>query len=261
MRKPSTRQQATVSPRETLRKVSSQNVAESTGQRSSPFTPSGTKRSRRAVKDTVSNIGTFEAVAPNLPPEFYHVHKWLSPILGSSCETLMELVSRCSPYPDKIHHHRLSPPHPFSYHATTQDMDVLENVSRQIHLLLQIIIDTGHAQQWSEFSRWADLHTRILGAIPAKKANEERAVRDAVDAESSWLGYAKGSWLPLTEEQLSQDCWKGPVDQEYLRNLYRGAMEPVDFDWDNGASSNEERNAFVDRRLLPMDPAHFDWKN
>jgi hypothetical protein len=140
-------------------------------------------------------------------------------------------------------------------------MHVLENISGQIHMLLQIIIATGYAQQWSEFNRWVDLHTRVLGAIPVKKANEERAVRDAVDAESSRLGYPKGSWLPLTEEQLSQDCWKGPADEDYLQNLYAGAMEPVNFDWDNGASSNEERNPFVDRRLLPMDPAHFDWMN
>jgi len=189
-----------------------QSDTDSTLRNSTPSYSSGS-----CTEDTVSDAANYMPLVSDLPPELYKAYQGLATVASYSREELMKL----------------------------DDRTLQSNLDR-INALLQNIIRAGYSVQWPEFENMIDSSQRITAVIDAKAAAAAppKPVQQSreVDFRSvPGLEYAGGqNWVAMSGEAW-REAWTDPADTNYIRGLYRNAMAPSIFSWDDvGAGPSEQ---------------------
>lgn len=127
-----------------------------------------------------------------------------------------------------------------------QDVLTLKNNLKKVNALLSNIIHAGYSVQWPEFNNMIDvsqtitavIDIKVAAAAPPKPAQHSGAVNfQGVPG----LEYAGGqNWVAMTGEHW-REAWTDPADTNYIQGLYRNAMAPSIFSWDDvGAGPSEQ---------------------
>jgi hypothetical protein len=100
---------------------------------------------------------------------------------------------------------------------------------------------------WPEFNRFLELCEGISKVINAKERSvAQRTMRQGeIDFKGvPGLEFAAGSsWVAMEAEYLQDKS----VDTQYLQSMYRDAMDPGRFSWDDvGAAGSEEQTEYDD---------------
>lgn len=116
----------------------------------------------------------------------------------------------------------------------------------EVNELLRNIILAGYSLYWPEFENMIDFSQRIPGVVEAKTAAS--APRKPVPHPKQvdfrkvpGLEYAGGSdWVAMSGSDW-REAWKDPADTNYIQGLYRNAMAPSIFSWEDvGAGPSAE---------------------
>jgi hypothetical protein len=126
-----------------------------------------------------------------------------------------------------------------------QDNRTLQSNLERVNALLQNIIRAGFSVSWPGFEDMIDSSQRITAVIDAKAAAAAPPKPVQQSRVDFWsvpgLEYAGGqNWVAMSGEQW-REAWSDPADTNYIQGLYRNAMAPSIFSWDDvGAGPSEE---------------------
>ncbi|KAF8471423.1 hypothetical protein DFH94DRAFT_202019 [Russula ochroleuca] len=192
---------------------------------------SSSKSSGSCTEATVSDATDSITMVSGLPLPFHKPYQALAPVLGYSDAELMKL-----------------------------DVSTLEVTHTEIHALLRGVILAGYSCRWAEFDKLHTLWQRISDIINVKKEAKPPREVEVIDFRGvPGLEFTReSSWVAMTAEDW-QETYKDTADTNYLTGLYRNAMAPSIFSWEDVGAAPEEDKEIGDHpgRIHTLDYCAF----
>jgi len=136
----------------------------------------------------------------------------------------------------------------------------LETIHNEIVELLRGVILAGYSCQWAEFDKFLKICERMSKVLNAKNVAVPTKPQEYADIDIRkvpGLEFAQGSsWVAMSGTDW-QKTYQDSADGDYVRSLYRNAMAPNVFGWDDfGAGTSEVQSGQTNTLDYTAYPTH-----